>query len=71
VKDVWACRCGSGRCLGTIPSSFFDLPPSIRLEYFPLLDDWFVRVHESQVVALGEAGAALVRRVLMEKTYGR
>jgi len=49
---VWRCRCGSERCRGVIPSSFFDLPTEVQLEYLPLLDDWFVEEHKEKVARL-------------------
>jgi hypothetical protein len=49
---VWRCRCGSERCRGVIPSSFFDLPTEVQMEYLPLLDDWFVEEHKEKVARL-------------------
>jgi SET domain-containing protein len=49
---VWQCSCGSGRCRGTIVSSFFELPVELQLEYLPLLNPWFVDEHRSKVDAL-------------------
>lgn len=49
---VWQCACGSGRCRGTIVSSFFELPLELQLEYLPLLNEWFVGEHREQVEAL-------------------
>jgi hypothetical protein len=49
---VWACRCGSEHCRGTIAASFFDLPVAAQREYLPLLDDWFVQEHAARVAAL-------------------
>jgi len=49
---VWQCSCGSGRCRGTIVSSFFELPVELQLEYLPLLNPWFVDEHRSKVNAL-------------------
>jgi len=42
---VWQCRCGSRRCRGTIPGSFFDLPLEEQRPLSPLLDEWFVAEH--------------------------
>jgi hypothetical protein len=50
--DVWECRCGSGRCRGTIVSSFFELPWPLQAEYLPLLDGWFVSEHREAVTKL-------------------
>lgn len=50
--DVWECRCGSSRCRGTIPSSFFDLPRDEQLGLHPLLDRWFVAEHRERIDAL-------------------
>ncbi len=49
---VWQCACGSPRCRGTVPSSFFELPVARQLEYLPLLNDWFVAEHRAEVEAL-------------------
>ena len=42
---VWECRCGSPRCRGVVPASFFDLPPDEQRRLRPLLDGWFVAEH--------------------------
>ena len=60
---VWRCNCGSPRCRGTVPSSFFELPLEIQLEYLPLLNEWFVAEHREEAGALrrlakGGEGAA-------------
>jgi len=53
--EVWRCRCGSGRCRGTIVSSFFELPLGLQLEYLPLLSEWFIAEHPGEVAALRRA----------------
>jgi hypothetical protein len=43
-----------------VPSSFFELPVEMQLEYLPLLNDWFVAEHAAEVEALrrlSEGGA--------------
>jgi hypothetical protein len=42
---VWQCRCGSARCRGTVPGSFFDLPLDEQRRLRRLLDAWFLREH--------------------------
>lgn len=42
-EEPWDCRCGSARCRGRNPGSYFDLPAAIRREYEPLLAGWFIR----------------------------
>jgi hypothetical protein len=49
---VWQCSCSSARCRRTIVSSFFDLPVELQLEYLPLLNQWFIDEHRSEVDAL-------------------
>ncbi len=49
---VWTCRCGSPRCRGTVPSSFFELPLETQREYLPLLSPWFVAEHKEEVDSL-------------------
>lgn len=54
---VWQCRCGTGRCRGTIPASFFDLPADEQRRLRGLLDGWFVAEHADRLRALDqEAG---------------
>ena len=58
--EVWQCNCGSPRCRGTVPSSFFELPAQAQAEYLPLLNEWFVAEHAEEVAALrrlAEGGA--------------
>jgi SET domain-containing protein len=50
--STWTCSCGSLRCRGTMPRSFFDLPKSIQIEYVPLLAEWFVSRHSERVQEL-------------------
>ena len=50
--STWPCRCGAARCRGQVTGDFFRLPLELQLEYRPLLADWFVRRHETQVAAL-------------------
>jgi hypothetical protein len=47
--STWTCRCGSLRCRGVIPSSFFDLPTALQIEYLPYLAPWFVARHAARV----------------------
>jgi len=47
--STWTCRCGAPRCRGTMPSSFFELPRQIQVEYVALLADWFVTRHSKRV----------------------
>ena len=49
---VWECHCGAARCLGRIPSSFFELPLDRQLEYLPQLDVWFCEEHARDVARL-------------------
>ena len=54
--STWTCRCGSPRCRGVMPRSFFELPKSIQIEYLPFLAEWFVSRHAGRVRQLkGEA----------------
>jgi hypothetical protein len=51
------CRCGSERCLGGLPGSFFELPLDVQVELSPLLASWFVAEHaEAYRAFLREAG---------------
>lgn len=50
--EVWRCNCGSPRCRGTVPSSFFELPLEAQSEYLPLLNEWFIAEHAEEVAAL-------------------
>ncbi len=56
---VWDCACGSERCRGTVPPSFFDLPIEWQMEYLPLLDRWFVDEHLAAVQRLRAMAAAV------------
>jgi hypothetical protein len=49
---VWDCHCGAPRCVGRIPSSFFELPLERQLEYLPQLEDWFRAEHPQEVAQL-------------------
>jgi uncharacterized protein len=46
---AWQCRCGAGRCRGTVPSSFFDLSLEEQRRLRPLLDEWFVTEHRDRL----------------------
>jgi hypothetical protein len=50
--EVWQCNCGSARCRRKMVASFFELPLPRQLEYMPLLDDWFVDEHRTEVEML-------------------
>lgn len=50
----WPCNCGAVRCRGRSVGDFFSLPREIQLEYLPLLADWFVRRHESEIASIRE-----------------
>jgi hypothetical protein len=47
--ESWQCRCGSPRCRGTVPASFFDLPLDEQRRLRPLLDAWFVQEHRDRL----------------------
>lgn len=56
---VWQCTCGSPRCRGTAPGSYFDLPLAEQRRLRGLLDAWFVSEHRERIAALEQpAGAA-------------
>ncbi len=55
---VWTCNCGAARCRKTVHGDFFRLPPEFRLEYLPLLDDWFIRENIERIEALRDEGGA-------------
>jgi hypothetical protein len=55
----WTCRCGSPRCRGEVPGSFFDLPLEEQRRLWPLLDEWFVAEHAR---LRSPAGTRAVRR---------
>jgi SET domain-containing protein len=59
--STWACSCGSLRCRGTMPRSFFDLPRSIQIEYLPFLAEWFVSRHSARVQELAAEAAQRAR----------
>jgi hypothetical protein len=44
----WRCTCGSPRCLGLIPGSFFALPIDRQIELSPFLAPWFVKAHKAE-----------------------
>lgn len=53
------CRCGSERCIGMIPGSFFELPLDTQLELSPFLSEWFVQEHrQSYLDFLEKTGLA-------------
>jgi SET domain-containing protein len=51
---AWQCHCGTGRCRGTIPASFFDLPADEQRRLRALLDGWFVAEHADRLRALDQ-----------------
>ena len=53
--EAWECSCGSERCLGTVPGSFYELPLERQIELMPLLAAWFIREHPKEYAALREA----------------
>jgi SET domain-containing protein len=54
---AWRCNCGSPRCLGLVPGSFFALPLALQIELQPLLSQWFIAEHPAEYEALvREAG---------------
>ena len=60
--SAWTCRCGSLRCRGALPTSFFGLPKAIQIEYLPYLASWFVARHPERVREL-RAESRAERRV--------
>jgi hypothetical protein len=46
---LWACHCRSERCRKTIHSDFFHLPYDLQVEYFPLLDNWYIEEYRENV----------------------
>lgn len=48
----WSCRCGSPRCRGVVPASFFDLPVAEQRRLRPLLDAWFAEEHRDRLADL-------------------
>ena len=50
--DSWPCNCGVTRCRGSTSVSFFTLPPDQQRGYLPLLADWFVARHSTEVARL-------------------
>ena len=56
---VWECNCGSARCRKTIHSDFFHLPHTLRIEYLPLLDAWYIEEYRAQVEQLLSAEGVL------------
>jgi predicted O-methyltransferase YrrM len=48
---VWQCTCGSPRCRGTVPGSYFDLPLAEQHRLRALLDAWFVHEHRQRLAA--------------------
>jgi GNAT superfamily N-acetyltransferase len=57
--DAWDCNCGSARCLGRVPGSFYKLPLERQIELMPRLDEWFIRDHPVEYEALRRAAASL------------
>ena len=58
--STWTCRCGAVRCRGNMPSSFFDLPKALQIEYLPFLADWFAARHPTPTdPALGQDRARI------------
>jgi uncharacterized protein len=51
---VWKCHCGTGRCRGTIPASFFDLSADEQRRLRGLLDGWFVAEHADRLRTLDQ-----------------
>jgi hypothetical protein len=51
----WPCHCGATRCTGTVEGDFFRLPRAIRLEYRPILAEWFVHRHGARLKELHES----------------
>jgi len=49
---VWECHCGAARCVGRVPSSFFELPVDRQLEYLPQLEGWFKDEHRQDMLDL-------------------
>jgi len=49
---VWECNCGSTDCRRIIISSYFERPLKLQIEYFPLLDVWFIEEHKDKVEIL-------------------
>ena len=45
----WQCRCGTARCRGRVPASFFDLPLDEHQRLRPLLDGWFADEHRHRL----------------------
>jgi len=60
--STWSCRCGSVRCRGTMPASFFELPRATQLEYLPYLADWFVALHSERLQDLRAEARRPTRR---------
>jgi hypothetical protein len=49
---LWSCSCGSAACRKWLLSGFFHLSEDLQRRYLALLDDWFIREHQSEVLAL-------------------
>jgi SET domain-containing protein len=52
--EEWACECGHLRCRKVHNTDFFKLPEGKLVEYFPLLDDWFIEWRRDRVLELRE-----------------
>jgi uncharacterized protein len=50
--EPFDCACGTARCRGHNPSSFFELPDAFQREYEPLLHDWFIAEHRAEYEAM-------------------
>lgn len=46
---TWTCRCGAPNCRGHHQCGFFSLPERRQLEYLPITDPWFARVHADRI----------------------
>lgn len=68
---AWPCHCGAGRCSGRVAGEFFALPLDRRIEYRPLLADWFVRRNRARIDALDAPGPDPVHRRLEASDRGQ
>jgi len=51
-EDYWSCGCHSAACGGRICADFFKLSLAEQLEYFPLLDTWFLELYAAKLEGL-------------------
>ena len=58
---VWQCRCGTGRCRGAIPASFFDLPADEQRRLRGLPDGWFVAEHAESSARARSGGGDMTK----------